>query len=68
MWWIAFYFLLTLATYFDKISDTWAIIAVICSIAFGLFLSQQKRIKRLEERVSELSNPERLQGLGAHAP
>jgi hypothetical protein len=59
MWWIVFYFLLALATYFDKISDTWAAIAVICSVAFGLFLSQEKRMEKLEKKVSELSDPER---------
>jgi hypothetical protein len=52
MWWIVFYFLLALATYFDKISDTWAIITVICSIALGLFLTPQKRIAMPKEKVN----------------
>jgi hypothetical protein len=55
MWWIVFYFLLTLATYFNKISDTWAIIAIICSIALGLFLTPQKRIAMPKEKVNWLS-------------
>jgi hypothetical protein len=52
MWWIVFYFLLALATYFDKISDTWAIITVICSIALGVLLTSQKRIVMPEEKAN----------------
>jgi hypothetical protein len=55
MWWIVFYFLLALATYFDKISDTWAIITVVCSIAFGLFRTPKKRIAVPKEKVNWLS-------------
>jgi hypothetical protein len=66
MWWILFYFLLALATYFDKISDTWAIITVICSIALGLFLTRQKRIAMPKEKVDWLSGLPNAQNKQQH--
>jgi hypothetical protein len=66
MWWILFYFLLALATYFDKISDTWAIITVICSIALGLFFTRQKRIAMPKEKVDWLSGLPNAQNKQQH--